>query len=90
MVHRAPSIHRVCPGVALPSGSATSSSSSSSSQNNLWNQGCTVGVFARSEERQKESAPIEPLAARSGSVFGLPALLYLGRRPGRCVSTKVE
>lgn len=89
MVHRAPSIHRVCPGVALPSGSATSSSSSSS-QNNFGNQGCTVGVVARSEERQKESAPIEPLAARSGSVFGLPALLYLGRRPGRCVSTKVE
>jgi hypothetical protein len=49
-----------------------------------------VGVFARSDERQKESAPIEPLAARSGSVFGPPALLYLARRPVKCVSTNVE
>jgi hypothetical protein len=89
MLHRAPSIHRLFAGVALPSGSATTCSSSSS-QSNPGDQGCTVGVFARSDERQKESAPIEPLAARSGSVFGPPALLYLARRPVRCVSTNVE
>lgn len=76
MLHRAPSIHRLCAGVALASVSATCSSSS---QNNPWNEGCTAGVLARSDERQKESAPIEPLAARSGSVFAPPAaLLYLG------------
>lgn len=80
MLHRAPSIRRLRAGVALPSGSATSSSSS---QNNPWNQGCTVGVFARSDERQKESAPIEPLGARSGSVFAPPALLYLAQEAGK-------